>query len=733
MSNKRANQDHDTDTDSEKEKQRNSEMFIVSEPKEIWYHKNRYGRCSRKNRKKQKHSKPKNNNQINEKRKKFEREKHQEEEEVYDFSNHWDHLLVDDNNSSNNNNVNTNNNHNNNINGNNNNNETEVVSVEETIECNEAIRTDYVEEYAFLEKMHKEQQDFERTNCVRVIPKEICSSNEHINDNNNNDTEFLAVEATTTDCTNVISKTLLRKEQKIEIKKLKKEKRELKILKKEKKRELKTLKKEKKREKKKVRKDERRKKKIEEQNKNSYNNDSNEGEEFKLDSDNNNGNIDKLCLEENKTKQKMIKTSLQEESVVEAYSSLIVEVKEVEEDKQLGKKTRIQNGAASSLNKEMSKGKKAASLLTKNNMELEDNVKAITKYKSKGLKKKAILTSPFMPITSRQASHRGAQAVIYADMLRQSGVDIDIDWSGTVFNNQNISQYESMYVYHGNDWKGTLNLFGGVQKFSNISKLLNFSMFRGKVYSLDIPFPNYHNMLDLRLQRAKEKKSIIQPEWLSVDMNNLSQMQKNAILIPHPGLRSDTLVVGDSHAICMYRPGCMMSSTPFMSLYGAIKQGLTKFINKAGPVRHFTTVEFYFGNIDIRHHLCCQLDNDDRDHVQKTKDLANAYIVAVEALPVADVAIYELLPIEDVSRKIPKSGYHKGKPYWGTWEERNECRLVFRKELEEKAKRVRIIPWVDRYMNEEGKLDFEHMEKPKSVHLSRASYPYWTGVEKERA
>jgi len=30
-------------------------------------------------------------------------------------------------------------------------------------------------------------------------------------------------------------------------------------------------------------------------------------------------------------------------------------------------------------------------------------------------------------------------------------------------------------------------------------------------------------------------------------------------------------------------------------------------------------------------------------------------------------------------------------------------------------------------MNDKGELDFEHMEKPKSVHLSRASYPHWQG------
>jgi hypothetical protein len=40
-----------------------------------------------------------------------------------------------------------------------------------------------------------------------------------------------------------------------------------------------------------------------------------------------------------------------------------------------------------------------------------------------------------------------------------------------------------------------------------------------------------------------------------------------------------------------------------------------------------------------------------------------------------------------------------------------------------------VFLWVDHMINDKGELDFEYMEKPKSVHLSRASYPYWTGAD----
>ena len=103
---------------------------------------------------------------------------------------------------------------------------------------------------------------------------------------------------------------------------------------------------------------------------------------------------------------------------------------------------------------------------------------------------------------------------------------------------------------------------------------------------------------------------------------------------------------------------------------------------------------------------------------------------AVEAVDIKEVYIYELLPIEDESRKLPKSGYYKNKPFWGTWEQRNRCRLLFRDYIEQFATRAKIIRWTDYLLNKEGQLDFKHMEMPHSIHLSRGSYPHWTGEEK---
>ena len=108
----------------------------------------------------------------------------------------------------------------------------------------------------------------------------------------------------------------------------------------------------------------------------------------------------------------------------------------------------------------------------------------------------AIMNCPFIPIAARPQSHRGAQGVIYADMLKQTGVDIEINWGGKI---EDHNEFDEMYVYHGSDWTGGLNFFGGVKGFPYVENTRNFSQFKGKVYSVGIEFPAYHEMIKERL------------------------------------------------------------------------------------------------------------------------------------------------------------------------------------------------------------------------------------------
>ena len=322
-----------------------------------------------------------------------------------------------------------------------------------------------------------------------------------------------------------------------------------------------------------------------------------------------------------------------------------------------------------------------------------------------------IINCPFIPIAKRAASHRGAQGVIYGDQIKQKYGQCDINFGGTISDH---NTYDTLWVYHGNDWSGGLNMFGGVYGFPYVQNTVNFSKFKGKVYSIGIDFPPYHEMVAEKIKSAKKE---IQPEWNEVDLHNLERMYDTAETVIYPN-KTNKLVVGDSHSICMYRPGWTVNSIPFKTLNGALNDGLKSYIN----IETEGAVEFYFGNIDIRHHVC-RLDGGWEKNV---KDLAERYVTEVKNLSVPG-RIYELLPIENESRKIPKSGYYKGEPFYGSWNERNSARKLFNEIIHDSGLGIQ---WTNYLINNKGELDFEYMEKPKSIHLSREFYPYWNGIEK---
>lgn len=344
---------------------------------------------------------------------------------------------------------------------------------------------------------------------------------------------------------------------------------------------------------------------------------------------------------------------------------------------------------------------------------------------------KALVAAPFIPISRFPHSHRGSQGVIYADMLaHRGGADVTCNMSLDLYH-RDFNQFDELWVYHGNDWTGHLNIYGGLQNFPYADNFRNFTKFKGKVYSLAVPFPDYHGLLTHKkgLMESKGKSHLIQPEWLDADWDNLKRMQEEAITVPHPSY-NDQLVIGDSHATSLYRPGWTVQSIPFKTLHGALSIGIENLLPSGyegwNQVRH---LDLYFGNIDVRHHLMRQ-----EDPAAATRHLALRYAMAATEINVdhdVNVSVYELLPIENESRVIPKTGWYENRPFWGTWEERNEVRLLFRDTLETalRGTNVRLVRWTDGLLNDRGELDFKRMERAKSVHLSRDAYPFWKGEE----
>lgn len=340
---------------------------------------------------------------------------------------------------------------------------------------------------------------------------------------------------------------------------------------------------------------------------------------------------------------------------------------------------------------------------------------------------KILVSTPLIPITSRMSSHRAAQGVIYADQLQRSrpNDEVYVNMAGERYI-EDFNQFDEMYVYHGNDFSGSVNLFGGVKGFPYTHNFVNFSKFKGAIHSFNITFPDYFYMLKSKVDDAKSKGKEYQPLWDEVDWENLGDICTYCIRfdipVVHPNFLnpSDKISIGDSHAICLYRPGWSNVSIPFRTLHGALERRLITFV----PVGGYNEIEFYFGNIDIRHHLCRQENPD-----LAAREIAQEYVK--QALEVAktfnaNVKLYEPLPIENESRSIPKTGWYKGTPFYGSWKDRVRVRAAF---VDELAKSKMLYRWTDTLLNAAGELDFKYMEKPQSVHLSRDYYPHWQGRE----
>ena len=342
--------------------------------------------------------------------------------------------------------------------------------------------------------------------------------------------------------------------------------------------------------------------------------------------------------------------------------------------------------------------------------------------------KKALLTSPVNPISNSAYSHRSAQAEIYAQMLCVgSEHEIVINYGNKI---KDYSDYDLVYVYHGNDWGGTLNLFGGPAGLGDKEGLVElFKRDPKTVISVAIPMPDYPALLRKRLKAGEKFGNVLDqlPE-------NIKDREYGHTPVSFEGTRK--LVVGDSHAISLYRPGWEVLSIPFKTLHGALSYengGLRGLIADTLGTHsgEFEEIEFYFGAIDIRHHLMRQPNPE-----AAAMDLAKRYYEEVEGrFPSAKVLkIYEPLPLENESRKLPKSGFYKGAPFYGSWEERNKIRDFFIRSIEQQCNansHVEFVRWTDYLKNEKGELDFKHMEKPRSVHLARASYPFWNGYKSE--
>ena len=260
--------------------------------------------------------------------------------------------------------------------------------------------------------------------------------------------------------------------------------------------------------------------------------------------------------------------------------------------------------------------------------------------------------------------------------------------------------YDLLYICEGvNFVAGSFNVPGGPQPL-HTEKMKAIAEFKGELrYSNSIFDFNKFN------QRLKIEATF--PETHRVSFYNT--------FLAH-GLESRKAVIGDSHALSVWKPQYTLDFTAGRTLHGFLKRESVEQINN-----RFDEVTLYFGNIDLRFHLMRQ-----ENPQQATADLFNRYVEFAKQLKKA--TLVELLPVEHESRKIPGTGLYKKQPFFGTREDRMQVREIANEIINNSG--LEVIQWPSEWIDTDGTKMLDILEMKQSVHLRPKHYPYLTEITK---
>ena len=176
------------------------------------------------------------------------------------------------------------------------------------------------------------------------------------------------------------------------------------------------------------------------------------------------------------------------------------------------------------------------------------------------------------------------------------------------------------------------------------------------------------------------------------------------------GLKSKKCVIGDSHALSVWRPGFGLDWTAGRTLHGFLKRNTPELIND-----EYDETILYFGCIDVRFHLMRQ-----ENPKQATIDLFTKYVEFAKQLK--DCTLATIIPVEHTSRKIPGTGLYKKKPFFGTRSERQELVEIANNII--KTSGLKYILWLDEWNDSTGEKMLDILESKQSVHLKPKNYLY---------
>lgn len=343
------------------------------------------------------------------------------------------------------------------------------------------------------------------------------------------------------------------------------------------------------------------------------------------------------------------------------------------------------------------------------------------------------ITNLLSNITTKDHSHKGGWTKLLKCQLNNLGYNnVKI-----MDNKDSINHFEAIVFDFGAEYKGTLNLFGGLDEkcYKRVTELLEFHNRGNGLYSWQHLPPDLGSVI---ISRKTNKSTCDEfKNYSDNDVDKVINMVNSIAKFDHVKFKPH-LLIGDSHTPSVWTPDMLIERQDGRTLHGMInKNTITETIQKfenasiANQKNYdFNEITVYAGNIDIRHHLMRQ---------ESPWDAAIQLVSYLEARLKQEavkckINVVQMLPIEDESRKLPKTGYYKGAPFTGSWNERSALHEIINGEIERMCLRNgwQVYKHPKAFYNNIGQLPFDVMEKPKSVHISPMHYRWDLENNKER-
>lgn len=325
-----------------------------------------------------------------------------------------------------------------------------------------------------------------------------------------------------------------------------------------------------------------------------------------------------------------------------------------------------------------------------------------------------VLDEVVIPFTKRIYSHRSAWPRMQACMLKDYGFDVELGFG----DDAKIKENDEWYVSHGMEFKGTYNLNGGWN--SRISDRLRMLIEKGenRVVSMEIPLPDFAKLLG---PRARGHESDLSPsEW--------DELSRLSDYVPVMSLREllpcgtiPRVVLGDSHSIARYERDTLVLRNDGLTLHGLVTRGVRSYL-EAAKVYKVGHLVICAGNIDIRHHLA-RLADPEQSICEMLVELKRQLVELEDEGIVESFEVTQPYPIEFEGRKLPKTGYYKGTPFYGTRWRRAELQTYMTGVMGLTFGQVFYWPSEWLQMDPEDYAN-TYMEKPRSVHLSPEFYTW---------